>query len=56
MFCDISKAFDRVWHAGLIKANRVIGVSGSLLNWFKIESSELSYQELSPNGVLYAQA
>lgn len=35
VFCDISKAFDRVWHKGLIAKLRSIGISGNLLHWFK---------------------
>ena len=34
VFCDISKAFDRVWHAGLIHRLEAAGVSGAVLNWF----------------------
>ena len=34
IFCDISKAFDRVWHKGLLIKLRAAGISGSLLNWF----------------------
>ena len=34
VFCDISKAFDRVWHAGLIQKLKAAGIAGSLLNWF----------------------
>ena len=34
VFLDISKAFDRVWHRGLIAKLRSIGVEGNLLNWF----------------------
>ncbi|MCG7869675.1 MAG: endonuclease/exonuclease/phosphatase family protein [Candidatus Thiodiazotropha taylori] len=34
VFCDISKAFDRVWHRGLLYKLRRIGISGSLLSWF----------------------
>ena len=34
VFLDISKAFDRIWHRGLIAKLRSIGVEGSLLNWF----------------------
>ncbi|MCG8096816.1 MAG: hypothetical protein JAZ17_24870 [Candidatus Thiodiazotropha endolucinida] len=35
VFCDIKKAFDRVWHAGLLHKLRACGVSGSLLDWFR---------------------
>ena len=35
VFCDISKAFDRVWHGGLIHKLRASGVSGNLLRWFE---------------------
>ena len=34
VFCDISKAFDRVWHKGLIFKLKSIGVSGDMLEWF----------------------
>ena len=30
VFCDITKAFDRVWHAGLIHKLRAAGISGNL--------------------------
>ena len=33
-FCDISKAFDRVWHKGLLYKLHYVGISGSLLLWF----------------------
>ena len=32
---DISKAFDRVWHDGLIFKLKKWGISGSLLHWFE---------------------
>jgi len=34
IFCDISKAFDRVWHKGLAHKLESIGIRGSLLTWF----------------------
>ena len=34
VFCDVSKAFDRVWHKGLLCKLRAAGVSGNLLSWF----------------------
>ena len=35
VFCDISKAFDRVWHKGLVFKLNQLRISGSLLSWFK---------------------
>ena len=35
IFFDISKAFDRVWHLGLIRKLHAVGIRGTLLNWFK---------------------
>lgn len=35
VFCDISKAFDRVWHKGLLCKLQSIGICGSLLAWIK---------------------
>ena len=34
IFCDISKAFDRVWHKGLLLKLEAAGISGNLLSWF----------------------
>jgi hypothetical protein len=35
VFWDISKAFDRVWHIGLLKKIKSIGIQGPLLSWIK---------------------
>ena len=34
VFLDISKAFDRVWHKGLLFKLKQFGITGSLLDWF----------------------
>ena len=34
-FLDISKAFDKVWHAGLLKSLGSLGVRDPLLAWIK---------------------
>ena len=34
IFCDTSKVFDPVWHAGLIHTLKAAGISGNLLTWF----------------------
>ncbi len=33
--CDISKAFDRVWHKGLIFKLKENGITGNLLKWIE---------------------
>lgn len=33
--CDLSKAFDRVWHVGFIQKLRSYGISGKVLDWVK---------------------
>lgn len=35
IFCDISKAFDRVWHKGLLIKLQAAGITGNLLSWFE---------------------
>ena len=35
IFCDISKAFDRVWHRGLLLKLENYGINGHLLQWFE---------------------
>ena len=35
IFFDISKAFDKVWHRGLIKKLDAIGIRGKFLPWFE---------------------
>ena len=40
VFCDVSKAFDRIWHQGLIHKLSSIGISGSCLHWFSSYLSE----------------
>ena len=34
-FCDLSKAFDRVWHEGLLKRLEAAGIAGDLLIWLR---------------------
>ena len=35
IFCDISKAFDKVWHDGLLFKLKKYGITNNLLSWFK---------------------
>ena len=49
VFLDISKAFDKVWHRGLIHKLESIGISGNLLNLMESFLSE-RYQRVLNNG------
>ena len=35
VFCDITKAFDRVWHNGLLFKLKHYGVAGNILSWIE---------------------
>ena len=49
VFCDISKAFDRVWHKGLLYKLKKAGISGNLLAWFANYLSD-RYQQVVIRG------
>ena len=51
MFCDISKAFDRVWHRGLLCKLKAAGDIGTALKWFQSYISNCKQRVLLP-GVL----
>ena len=48
-FLDISKAFDKVWHEGLLYKLEFIGISGNLLNLFRSFLND-RYQRVVING------
>ena len=48
VFCDVSKAFDRVWHKGLLFKLKSIGVSDSLLLWFSDYLAERKQRVVLP--------
>ncbi|VDI05871.1 Hypothetical predicted protein [Mytilus galloprovincialis] len=52
IFCDVSKAFDRVWHMGLLYKLRKYGIKGNLLNWFKSYLSDRQ-QRVGVNGFFF---
>jgi ribonuclease P/MRP protein subunit RPP40 len=59
IFLDISKAFDRVWHPGLLFKLKQNGVDGCLLRWFESYLSNRSQRvslggQTSSSHLLYA--
>ena len=53
VFCDISKAFDRVWHRGLIAKLKRYGICGPLLNWFISYLTNRFQRVVIPVGLRY---
>ena len=51
VFCDISKAFDRVWHTGLLHKLQAAGVTGDALAWFKNYLSDRKQRVVLPSTV-----
>jgi len=49
IFCDVSRAFDRVWHRGLLYKLEKCGIRGSILAWFASYLQE-RYQRVLING------
>ena len=54
VFCDISKAFDRVWHKGLIFKLKQNGIDDNLLDW--IESYLTNRSQKTFVGTSYSQS
>ena len=48
IFCDVSKAFDRLWHKGLLYKLHYVGITGSLLRWFTDYLSNRSQKVVLP--------
>ena len=48
VFCNISKAFDRVWHTGLLYKLRAAGVTSNVLRWFKNYLSDRKQRVVLP--------
>jgi len=46
VFCDISKAFDRVWHSGLLFKIKQPGIRGDLFTWIENYLSNRQQQVL----------
>ena len=50
VFLDVSKAFDKVWHEGLLFKINQMGITGSLLDWLQSYISE-RHQKVVLNGM-----
>lgn len=51
VFCDISKAFDRVWHKGLLFKLKRMGINGSLFDWFFNDLSDRKQKIVIPGAI-----
>ena len=50
VFLDISKAFDRVWHKGLLFKLKQAGINSTLLQWLSSYLSDRKQRVLIPGG------
>ena len=48
VFCDVSKAFGRVWHKRLLLKLRSVGITGKLLDWFSNYLSDRKQRVVLP--------
>ena len=55
VFVDVGKAFDKVWHEGLIFKIQKTGIVGSLLDWLKDYIIE-RYHKVVLNAVRYSES
>jgi hypothetical protein len=55
VFCDVSRAFDRVWHQGLLFKLEKCGIAGTLLTWLRHYLHE-RYQRVVLNGQMSSWA
>ena len=49
--CDISNAFDRMWHKGLVYKHKDAGISGSLLCWLTDSLDNRKQRVVLPGGI-----
>ena len=55
IFCDIPKAFDKVWHEGLLFKLRQNGIKSKLLAWMRTLKHSFSRQALNQMYVSYVR-
>ena len=53
VFCDICKAFHRLWHAGIIHKFRAPGVTGEVRTWLKSYLSNRRQRVVLQTGSIY---
>ena len=47
VFCDVSKAFDKVWHKGLLFKLKLTGVNKQLISWIESYLSDRQQKVVS---------
>ena len=55
VFCDFSKAFDKVWHRGLLHKMKAYGITGKLVDWFSSYLKDRQQVVIKNNSSTYCE-
>ena len=55
VFCGFSKAFDKVWHRGLLHKMKAYGIAGHFIDWFSSYLKGREYKVIKKYSSAYCE-